>query len=282
VNPPAIPIRLADQARIWGVEIHECSETGTSWLGFGVRHGVEVVLKLSRQRGDEWHSGAILRQFAGRGMVRPYGCSEGAVLLERLRPATSLIEVAVNDDASATRILAGVIEKLAGVAPPPGTPTVRDWGISFERFADSVPPCIPPLLFQRAHESYVKLATTQSGVRLLHGDLHHGNVLFDASRGWLAIDPKGVVGETEFEIGALLRNPMGVPGLFANQRTVERRVNEMAERLGIDARRVLEWGFAQAVLSAIWSVEDGGAVTPDAPVLQLARVLLPRVSERHV
>jgi streptomycin 6-kinase len=273
VPPPAIPSPLADQARIWGVEIHECSESETSWFGFGVRGGLEVVLKRSKRRSDEWHSGNILRQFAGRGMVRPYEYSEGAVLLERLRPATSLSEIALKDDARATDILAGIIEQSSGAVPLPGTPTVQDWGRSFERPVAGVRQSVPPLLFERAHEIYLKLAATQSGVRLLHGDLHHDNVLFDASRGWLAIDPKGVVGETEFEIGAMLRNPARAAGLIANKRTVERRVQQLAERLGIDAQRVLEWGFAQAVLSAVWSVEDGAAVTPDAPVLQLARAL---------
>jgi streptomycin 6-kinase len=47
-------------------------------------------------------------------------------------------------------------------------------------------------------------------VRLLHGDLQHYNVLLDRKRGWLAIDPKGVVAEGEFELGAALRNPIGM------------------------------------------------------------------------
>lgn len=46
-------------------------------------------------------------------------------------------------------------------------------------------------------------------------DLQHYNVLFDDARGWLAIDPKGVVGEVEYEIGAILRNPIERPDLFA-------------------------------------------------------------------
>jgi streptomycin 6-kinase len=39
-------------------------------------------------------------------------------------------------------------------------------------------------------------------------DLHHYNVLSDSGRGWLAIDPKGLVGEVEYEVGAAIRNPI--------------------------------------------------------------------------
>jgi len=100
-------------------------------------------------------------------------------------------------------------------------------------------------------------------------------VLRDAQRGWLAIDPKGVVGELEFELGAFLRNPVERPDLFARADIVERRVARLGSTLAIDPSRVLAWGFAQGVLSAVWSAEDGEPVTADHAGLQLARVIHP-------
>ena len=70
---------------------------------------------------------------------------------------------------------------------------------------------------------YVDLSGSQRSTRLLHGDLQHYNVLFDTDRGWLAIDPKGVVGELEHEIGAVLRNPDERPDLFLSSSVIERR-----------------------------------------------------------
>jgi hypothetical protein len=35
------------------------------------------------------------------------------------------------------------------------------------------------------------LLKTQREIVVLHGDMHHGNVLHFGSRGWLAIDPRG-------------------------------------------------------------------------------------------
>jgi len=99
-------------------------------------------------------------------------------------------------------------------------------------------------------------------------------VLHDAARGWVAIDPKGVLGEPEYEAGALLRNP-GEPERYASPEIVERRVRCCEARLGLDAGRMVAWGFAQAVLSAIWGVEDGYTLHPDAPPLRLARAIEP-------
>lgn len=97
----------------------------------------------------------------------------------------------------------------------------------------------------------------------------------DHHRGWLAIDPKGVVGEVEYEIGASLRNPYENPELFTSPQIVERRIKCYEAKLELDPERLLGWGFAQAVLSAIWSVEDGFAVDASSPSIMLAKAIRP-------
>src|SRR5438067_1444897 len=81
------------------------------------------------------------------------------------------------------------------------------------------------------------------------------NVLSDARRGWLAIDPKGVVGEVEYEIGTVFRNPVESPNLFTSSKTIESRLQRFVRTLGVHDERVLQWAFAQAVLSVIWAIE---------------------------
>jgi streptomycin 6-kinase len=120
---------------------------------------------------------------------------------------------------------------------------------------------------------YQQLANSQRTTMLLHGDLQHYNVLFDTKHGWLAIDPKGVVGELEYEVGALIRNPMELPELFTQRATIERRLEILTRLLPLDQRRALRWCFAQAVLSVIWSVEDGYKIEHNHPVLLLAHTL---------
>jgi len=237
-------------------------------LTFGRTAGRAAVLKVIEREGDEWRSGAILDAFGGRGVVRVYEYVDGAVLMERLIPGTPLSELAVNGrDEEATTILADVIASMSPLETP--APTVQEWGKSFA----TAGPQIAGDLVERAHEIYTKLCGSQSKTRLLHGDLHHDNVLYDAKRDWLAIDPKGVIGELEYELGAALRNPFDRPDIFAQPRAIERRLKQFAAKLPIDAARALRWGFAQAVLSAIWGIEDGAATHSTA----LAEAMLPMI-----
>src|SRR5262249_53563685 len=113
------------------------------------------------------------------------------------------------------------------------------------------------VLLQRACALFGDLAASQGDRKLLHGDLHHDNILWDAARGWVAVDPKGVIGEPAYELGAMLRNPTENPELFALPSIAARRAGIIAEHLACDADRVLAWGFAQAVLSAVWALDDG-------------------------
>ena len=91
------------------------------------------------------------------------------------------------------------------------------------------------------------------------GVARHENILAAEHEPWLALDPKGVVGEAEYEVGALLRNRL--PEQLAAPETgriLARRVAQLAEELGFDRTRLSGWGLAQAVLSAWWSYEDHG------------------------
>jgi streptomycin 6-kinase len=93
---------------------------------------------------------------------------------------------------------------------------------------------------------------------LLHGDLHHWNILSARRSSWLAIDPKGVVGEPAYETGAWIRNPF--PDLLRWQNAREvivRRIDQFANELALDRDRIQSWSFYQAVLAAWWSYEEG-------------------------
>jgi streptomycin 6-kinase len=91
----------------------------------------------------------------------------------------------------------------------------------------------------------------------LHGDLHHFNVL-RAGSGWLAIDPQGMAGEPSFDLAAFLLNPHR----WFSQRPeasalIRRRAVMLSEAFGFPGERIVGWAWLLAVLSAVWSVEDG-------------------------
>jgi len=189
--------------------------------------------------------------------VRVYESETNAVLLERLEPGEQLVTlVKRGEDEAATRILAQVIEKLAHREAPAECPTVADWGRGFDRYLDSGDQQIPFELVHEARELYLDLAASQRTTMLLHGDLQHYNVLFDNDRGWVAIDPKGVVGELEYELGAILRNPVELREFYTTPAIINRRLRTLTDLLQLDYSRALKWHSAQTVLSAIWNIED--------------------------
>lgn len=92
----------------------------------------------------------------------------------------------------------------------------------------------------------------------LHGDLHHDNILKNDGQ-WLAIDPKGIIGDPAFEIAAFdfmyiteLANTMNVKNIFAS------RVALLAKKADLDAQRIKDWVFVRLILMVAWLIEDNG------------------------
>jgi streptomycin 6-kinase len=271
--------RVEEWIHAWGITVDQTQETESAFLAFGTRNGQPVVLKVFRRPGDEWDAGSVLEAFAGPGTVRVHEHVKGAVLMERLHPGIGLTSLVLEGrDDEATRIVAGIIRQTSN--PPKtlaGAATVADWGKGFERYLASGDDQIPLDLVKEGRNLYSHLCSSQQDVRLLHGDLHHGNILLDANRGWTAIDPKGVIGEVEYELGASLRNPQERQELLASAVVIKERLAIYRDTLELNMDRALRWSFAEAVLSAIWSVEDGFTVSPDNPSLILARAVRPLI-----
>ncbi len=110
------------------------------------------------------------------------------------------------------------------------------------------------------------LLETPRDVGVLHGDIHHGNILDFGLRGWLAIDPQGVIGERAYDFANLLRNPDADLALSPGR--LERQLGWISQAAGLEPLRLLQWGLAHAALSASWSLQDG---QDPEPTLQIAR-----------
>ena len=196
----------------WNVSLEETLETPSSLLGFGVRDGVRVVLKITKLAGDESHSGEVLKAYGAEGAVRVYESETGAVLLERLEPGEQLVDVVKRgEDDKATKILAEVIAKLANHEAPAICPTVADWGRGFDRYLQSGDRQIPRDTVQKARGLFQELASTQRNTMLLHADLQHYNVLSDNERGWIVIDPKGVTVNSNTNSARCFAIPLNCP-----------------------------------------------------------------------
>ena len=94
---------------------------------------------------------------------------------------------------------------------------------------------------------------------LLHGDLHHGNVL-SYEEGWLAIDPHGYLGHPVAEIGAMIRKPWDAfPSNKPLKETIDRRISILHEELSFDIHHMNAWAYCTTALSEIWSIQDQGS-----------------------
>lgn len=261
---PQVPDLVQRYASDWGLSI------GVSGFDLSynyvtpatMRDGTCVVLKLGVPHDEIYTEIAALSFYDGKGAARlirsdPAG---GALLLERVTPGTMLIEE--TDDSLATEAAALLIKRLTRPAPEKhGLFTVERWSSGLgdirNRFAGGTGP-LPGSLVERAETIYREFLDEKRPSVVLHGDLHHENILFSANRGWLAIDPKGVVGEPEYEPGALLRNPSGLAHWPDLDRVLARRLDQVSQLLSYDRKRLALWSGAQAVLSACWGIEDSG------------------------
>lgn len=220
-----------------------------------VRRGDQrLVRKVHADFDEHRYEAAALRAWSDLPIAVALLEDDGrALLLERLDGISLESAWTPADDDRDTAVLAGVICALR--RPPPAgvtLPHIRDW----LRVLRTPPPGIPA---ERAAKMADELLASAEPDVLLHGDLHHGNVLRDPGGRIKVIDPKGVLGDPAYEAGAMLRNPMTqfLDALDPAALT-RRRLDICAEMLGTDRERLRAWGFVVQVMSAVWSVADGG------------------------
>ena len=260
-----LPTLVAECARRWSLTVTPpFPGIGYSYVAPVAREGVDdAVLKVAFPNHEFTSEREALRLYGGCGAVRLLDADpdRGALLLERLQPGTPL--TTVTDDEQATVIAARVMRELWRPAPREHSfPTVGDRAAGLRKLRDHYGGGTGPLptaLVEQAEALFAELLDSMAEPVLLHGDLHHGNILAAQRRPWLAIDPNGVVGEPAYEVGSLLRNPWPQPWAVPEIDCIlARRLDVLADELGIERARLHGWGLAQAVLSAWWCIEDRG------------------------
>ncbi len=180
-----------------------------------------------------------------------------------------------------TRIIADVIRQLHGVPqdkPQDGLYPLESWFRALFDKAEADRAFGDESIYMRGALMARRLLDHPRDVRVLHGDIHHMNIRYSARRGWLAFDPKGVVGERAYDCANTLCNPFrGQPGydpLVHNEARLLRNAEILADALGIALPRLLAYTFAYCCLSAAWTLEDDGDT---AWALHIARIIEPHL-----
>ncbi len=237
------------------------TQTMTSHI-YTVTHGAETfVLKLLSPSETEEQRGALsLRYFDGHGAVRLLRYDAGAQLMEYAAGDELVTLVERGEDERATRIIAQVITQLHSVpqdAPHDGlVPLDRWFGALFAKGAADRQAGIESIYVRNAALTE-RLLADQRDVRVLHGDIQHYNIR-QSPRGWLAFDPKGLVGERTYDCANTLCNPV-MPALVHNETRLLTNAAILADLLTLDPWRVLAFTCAYACLNASWWLQLGGS-----------------------
>jgi len=273
----ALPELIAEASARWGLtDVQPSPELSYNFVAFANRGNDKVVLKMGVPNSEMKSEMTALRLFNSEGACRLLDCDEEKywMLLERLNPGLMLSTL--EDDEEATHIAAEVMKKVWRTPPLesgsllPYIPQqavglqsqfiqLSDWFDGLKRLREMFKGGTGPLnekLVERVERSVKDFFAENHMPVLMHGDFHHFNIL-SSERGWLVIDPKGVIGPAGYEVGPFMMNPWGGFSDGVNYRLkVLKRIDILHEHLGWERERILEWSLAHAVLSAWWGIED--------------------------
>ena len=237
--------------------------------------GAEVVLKAGVPCRELLTEASALNFFAGVGAVRllEHDAPRGILLMERITPGTPVYEL--QGSIEATSIAAVLMRRLWRTPPAEHSfPSLAVWFRALERlrnkFGGGSGP-FPPELIARAESEFAELNASSERSVVLHGDLHHGNILYSARSEWVAIDPKGICGDRGYEVGSFMLNQLPVGASeFVTMEILARRLSIFSDELGIEKARLARWAFCHAVLSAVWDFEES---SDPSDTIRLAQML---------
>ncbi|RPI94746.1 MAG: hypothetical protein EHM40_05470 [Chloroflexi bacterium] len=294
----SLPASIAEASQRWGLTDVQPSPTlSYNFVAFANRGDEQVVLKMGVPDRELKSEMAALRLFNGEGACRLIDCDEEKywMLLERLKPGVMLLTL--EDDEEATHIAAELMQKIwrpiehvtlseaksldeeqkrlfgredSSLTPPRGPSggvthdkfiRLSDWFDGLKKLRATFDGGTGPFdekMVARVERSVKDFFAENHKPVLMHGDFHHYNIL-SSERGWLVIDPKGVIGPACYEVGPLLINPWGdFLDRQDHRQLTQRRIDILHEHLGFERERIREWGLAHSVLSSWWSFESHG------------------------
>jgi streptomycin 6-kinase len=218
------------------------------------RDGEPAMLKAGMTEGE---SAALdlLAWYDGRGAVRLLEREQDAALMERAMGERSVAAMArAGDDDGALRLLIAAADRLHAqrAAPPPSS--LVPLATRFDRLEPAAA-AHGGILARCWDEARLFLATAEDE-RPLHGDLYHDNLRDGLERGWLAIDPKGFLGERTFDFAIMTTTP-DYPEIAAEPERLLRRARFVADTAGLDHSRLLRAILIDAGAYAVWSMNEG-------------------------
>ena len=221
----------------------------------GIRAIVKSPSALALTDGEPPRAVDFMRWRDGHGCARLLDTDGDLQLLEFAGGRTLLSELETTGDDWATEIACNVLAELHAPSQRPAPPTLQPLRDYFRSLFVKAGTETTASQFTEAATIAERLLAGQRQAIPLHGDIHHENIL-SGPRGWLAIDPKGLIGDPTFDAANLFYNPIESELRYDADR-VARMSEILSQRLDIGRTHLLDWAFAFSALSASWHMEDG-------------------------
>ncbi|MFJ2879185.1 aminoglycoside phosphotransferase family protein [Streptomyces sp. NPDC086796] len=240
-----------------------------------------AVMKVSFPHPGNVHEPDAFTAWGGHGAVLLYERDDAhfAMLLERARPST-LAEAEEGDEL--VRV-AGRLSRRLAVPAPPGLPRLREradaWEGQLLRDAGELSHALPRYAVEAAVATVRELGHDQPDT-LIHGDLHARNILRADREPWLAVDPKGYVGDRAYDGGLLLKTRASALLESGDlRRALHRTLYVFAEAAEVDPERARRWAQLHAVQAAFWGRRHGFRRARGGPQLDRLTQLMDSLAE---
>lgn len=229
------------------------------------KNGEDLVLKIGFLGDEEFlREVKALRIYGGNGAIKilKEDLDNSVILLEACIPGNPLHTI--ENEEKEILIFTNICKRIWTKVPEDsGFAKLADESKYFDWYFANIEKCkdsLPEDLVIKAQKVFKDLINSQGDLYLLHADLHHDNIL-NSERGWLSIDPKGIIGEREYEPSVYILNPY--KRFKENEELIKKdffakRVKLISKALNLNEERVAKWAFIKQILALIWSLQDYG------------------------
>lgn len=268
---------LSHYSKSWDLSnVHKITETATGHIyRVDSKYGPSI-LKIFTDLGvkDELGGTSFLKAMDGNGTVKLYEYDEKAQLMEYLVGHNLYHYSKDNKEDETTKIFIDIIKKIHTCKLVGDKDKLTPIKHLFRLFDRLTPPEKLCGFFLKARELSDNLLSTQTQEVLLHGDLHHENVLKNSKGEYVCFDPKGMIGDPSYELGTTLKNPWDHPEISQDIEMFKRRALNFSQELKLPLDRIIGFAFVHLCLSIGWAIEDGNEYIHQEKLLkQVARLL---------
>ena len=221
------------------------------FYAFSKRYGKVILKILINNEFDEDRKEIMaLIQFQGENFCKlyEYSLEDKVYIMERIIPADTLYESACREER--IKIVGSIFKGLHKPDLPDSIfPTYTEWFDAGKEGTKKRTDCEE--LYQyldSAEQMLADICKMYSRNLLLHGDLHHENILKNEKGGYTVIDPKGVIGDPVFDLSRFILDEFRDDLTSEPKEVVIDFVQKLGDCVGIPCETLLRCLFIETVI----------------------------------